>query len=47
MGERRRRYRPSFRSHPTGKESVVASLPFGENRWINAQNIEVAGGYVI
>lgn len=26
---------------------VVASLLSGENRWINAQNIEVAGGYVI
>lgn len=26
---------------------VVASLLSGENRWINAQNIEVAGGYII
>jgi NAD(P)-dependent dehydrogenase (short-subunit alcohol dehydrogenase family) len=26
---------------------VVASLMSGENRWINAQNIEVAGGYII
>lgn len=27
--------------------SVIASLLSDENRWINAQNIEVAGGYVI
>ncbi|CAB3872470.1 SDR family NAD(P)-dependent oxidoreductase [Achromobacter sp. CF-sbj1-Ac2-l] len=27
--------------------SVVASLLSDENRWINAQNIEVAGGYII
>lgn len=27
--------------------SVVASLLSSENRWINAQNIEVAGGYII
>ncbi|MGF9566659.1 SDR family oxidoreductase [Neorhizobium sp. BT27B] len=26
---------------------VVASLLSGPNRWINAQNIEVAGGYII
>ncbi|RWM07155.1 MAG: SDR family oxidoreductase, partial [Mesorhizobium sp.] len=26
---------------------VVASLLSNENRWINAQNIEVAGGYII
>lgn len=26
---------------------VVASLLSSENRWINAQNIEVAGGYII
>lgn len=26
---------------------VVASLVSSENRWINAQNIEVAGGYII
>lgn len=26
---------------------IVASLLSGENRWINAQNIEVTGGYVI
>ncbi|QFY59300.1 SDR family oxidoreductase [Rhizobium grahamii] len=26
---------------------VVASLLSAENRWINAQNIEVAGGYII
>lgn len=26
---------------------VVASLLASENRWINAQNIEVAGGYII
>lgn len=26
---------------------VVASLLTGPNRWINAQNIEVAGGYII
>lgn len=26
---------------------VIASLLSGQNRWINAQNIEVAGGYVI
>jgi NAD(P)-dependent dehydrogenase (short-subunit alcohol dehydrogenase family) len=27
--------------------SVIASLLSEENRWINAQNIEVAGGYII
>ncbi|WP_159591063.1 SDR family NAD(P)-dependent oxidoreductase [Chelativorans xinjiangense] len=27
--------------------SVVASLLSSENRWINAQNIEVAGGYIV
>ena len=27
--------------------SVIASLLADENRWINAQNIEVAGGYII
>lgn len=26
---------------------VIASLLSDENRWINAQNIEVAGGYII
>ena len=26
---------------------VVASLLSTENRWINAQNIEVSGGYII
>nr|WP_320196582.1 SDR family oxidoreductase [Agrobacterium rosae]MDX8316115.1 SDR family oxidoreductase [Agrobacterium rosae] len=26
---------------------VIASLLFDENRWINAQNIEVSGGYII
>lgn len=26
---------------------VVANLLSAENRWINAQNIEVAGGYII
>jgi NAD(P)-dependent dehydrogenase (short-subunit alcohol dehydrogenase family) len=26
---------------------VIASLLSEENRWINAQNIEVAGGYII
>ncbi|MDQ0135689.1 NAD(P)-dependent dehydrogenase (short-subunit alcohol dehydrogenase family) [Neorhizobium galegae] len=26
---------------------VVASLLSAENRWINAQNIEVSGGYII
>ena len=27
--------------------SVIASLLSDDNRWINAQNIEVAGGYII
>ena len=26
---------------------VIASLLSEESRWINAQNIEVAGGYII
>jgi len=26
---------------------VIAGLLSDENRWINAQNIEVAGGYII
>jgi NAD(P)-dependent dehydrogenase (short-subunit alcohol dehydrogenase family) len=26
---------------------MIASLLSDDNRWINAQNIEVAGGYII
>jgi NAD(P)-dependent dehydrogenase (short-subunit alcohol dehydrogenase family) len=32
---------------PAEVGSVIASLLADENRWINAQNIEVAGGYII
>jgi NAD(P)-dependent dehydrogenase (short-subunit alcohol dehydrogenase family) len=32
---------------PQDVGGVVASLLSNENRWINAQNIEVAGGYII
>jgi NAD(P)-dependent dehydrogenase (short-subunit alcohol dehydrogenase family) len=32
---------------PEDVGGVIASLLSDENRWINAQNIEVAGGYVI
>ena len=32
---------------PEDVAGAVASLLSGENRWINAQSIEVAGGYVI
>ncbi|MCV3768230.1 SDR family NAD(P)-dependent oxidoreductase [Rhizobium sp. TRM95796] len=32
---------------PEDVGGVVASLLSSENRWINAQNIEVAGGYII
>ena len=32
---------------PAEVGSVIASLLSDDNRWINAQNIEVAGGYII
>lgn len=32
---------------PAEVGSVIASLLADDNRWINAQNIEVAGGYII
>jgi NAD(P)-dependent dehydrogenase (short-subunit alcohol dehydrogenase family) len=32
---------------PEDVGGVIAALLSEENRWINAQNIEVAGGYII